>query len=206
MNIKTMTIPRDFTFNKDAIVSYWNNLQQFEGIRHTQVEIASILKEQYPNDPFYNSFDRKFATLKFYGFVYFEDRKLRLNPNFEEYVKCLINESGVISSFLEILKASKYKYYDNSQTNFFELVITFLQDKSILYLDQIDVITYLQHFDRVKDVHELVRIIKENRRLNFNEKVEILEEFHDTQDIANHTHNAKYLFTFLEANGFYTVK
>ena len=32
-----------------------------------------------------------------------------------------------------------------SEINFFELVIDLLQDESILYIDLIDVITYLQH-------------------------------------------------------------
>lgn len=210
MSIKKMTVPRDFIFNKDAIVSYWESLQQFEGTKHTQIEIASILKEKYPDDPFYNALDRKFATLKFYGFVYFEDRTLRFNPNYEKYVNSLKSNSGIIGSFLDILKSSKHKYYGDSNINFFELVIDLLQDKTILYLDHIDVITYLQHFNRINNVNELTLLIKNNRSLNFSEKVDVLESFYrdnDLGDIATPVHDAKtYLFSFLEANGFYTVK
>lgn len=204
-----MTIPRDFTFNKEAIISYWETLQMFVGNRHTQTEIASILKEKYPNNPFYNALDRKFATLKFYGFLYFEERILKFNPNFENYVNCLLSSKGVANSFVDILKSSKYNYYQNSNTNFFELLITLLQDKTILYVDHIDVITYLQHFDRIKDGNELKYLILNNRYLNFSEKVNVLEEFYDDYklgDIATPVHDAKYLFSFMEANGFYTVK
>jgi len=110
---------------------------------------------------------------------------------------------------LNILKESRFQYFKKSETNFFEIVITFLLDKTILYLDQIDVITYLQHFDNINDIDLLIHKIKENRSLNFNEKVEMMEAFYmtyDLGDIATPLHDARYLFTYLEANGFYTVK
>ncbi len=209
MSLKKMTIPRDFTFNKEAIVSYWENLKQFEGNKHTQTEIASSLKRKYPHDSLYNALDRKFATLKFYGFLYFENRVLKFNPNFDKYVNCLLKDNGIANSFLDILKSSKYKYYENSNANFFELLINLLQDKDVLYIDHIDLITYLQHFDRINDVDVLRTLIDSNRLLNFAEKVYRLEEFYDYHklgDIATPVHDAKYLFSFLEANGFYTVK
>lgn len=210
MKLKKMSIPRDFIFNKEAIISYWENLQEFEGKIISQIEIASILKERYPDKDFYNSLDRKFATLKFYGFVHYEDRKFKINPNYEKYVNSLKSNIGVISNFLEVLKTSKHKYYGDSSINFFELVIDLLQDSDILYLDHIDIITYLQHFNRINNVDELTSLIKNNRLLNFSEKVDVLESFyrdHHLGDLATPVHDAKtYLFSFLESNGFYTVK
>ena len=61
MKLNKMSIPRDFTFNKEAIISYWENLQEFEGKIISQIEIARILKAKYPDKDFYNSLDRKFA-------------------------------------------------------------------------------------------------------------------------------------------------
>lgn len=210
MNIKKMVIPRDFIFNKDAIISYWENLQQFSGEKITQIEIARLLKEKYPDSDYYNALDRKFATLKFYGFVYYENRILKINPNYEKYVISLKKNSGVVGSFLDVLKSSKHKYFDKYKINFFELVINLLQDKTILYIDLIDVITYLQHFDKIETVSELTALIKNNRPLNFFEKVDRLEKFYQYYNlggIATPAHDAKtYLFSFLEANGFYTVK
>jgi hypothetical protein len=209
MRKNKLTIPRDFTFNKDAIISYWENLNPFQGLKINQGEISDILRKKNPNNPFYNSLDRKFATLKFYGLVHFEKGKLQFNPHFDNYVDALKKEEGVINSFLNILKESRFQYFKKSETNFFEIVITFLLDKTILYLDQIDVITYLQHFDNINDIDLLIHKIKENRSLNFNEKVEMMEAFYmtyDLGDIATPLHDARYLFTYLEANGFYTVK
>jgi hypothetical protein len=209
MRKNKLTIPRDFTFNKDAIISYWENLNPFRGEKINQGEISDLLKKKYPNNPFYNSLDRKFATLKFYGLVHFEEGKLQFNPHFDNYVDALKKEEGVINSFLNILKESRFPYFKNSRTNFFEIVITFLLDKTILYLDHIDVITYLQYFDKINDIDLLIQMIKQNRSLNFNEKVEMMEGFYRTYelgDIATPLHDARYLFTYLEANGFYTVK
>jgi hypothetical protein len=210
MKLNKMSIPRDFIFNKEAIISYWENLQQFEGKLISQGRIARILKEKHPDKDFYNSMDRKFATLKFYGFVHYEDGKFKINPNYEKYVNSLKSNIDIISNFLEVLKTSKHKYYGDSSINFFELVITLLQDENILYLDHIDVITYLQHFNRINNVDELTSLIKKNRLLNFSEKVEVLENFyrdHDLGNLATPVHDAKtYLFSFLESNGFYTVK
>ena len=209
MRKNKLTIPRDFTFNKDAIISYWENLNPFQGLKINQGEISDILRKKNPNNPFYNSLDRKFATLKFYGLVHFEEGKLQFNPHFDNYVDALKKDEGVINSFLNILKESRFQYFKKSETNFFEIVITFLLDKTILYLDQIDVITYLQHFDNINDIDLLIHKIKENRSLNFNEKVEMMEAFYmtyDLGDIATPLHDARYLFTYLEANGFYTVK
>lgn len=210
MKLKKMSIPRDFIFNKEAIISYWENLQEFDGKIINQIEIASILKKRYPDKDFYNSLDRKFATLKFYGFVYYEDRKFKINPNYEKYVNSLKSNVGIISNFLEVLKTSKHNYFGDSSINFFELAINLLQDKNILYLDHIDVITYLQHFNKINDVDELTSLIKKNRLLNFSEKVDVLESFyrdHKLGGLATPVHDAKtYLFSFLESNGFYTVK
>lgn len=205
-----MVIPRDFVFNKDAIISYWENLQEFSGTKITQIEIAKQLKIKHPDSDYYNALDRKFATLKFYGFVYYENRTLKINPNYEKYVVSLKTNSGVIGSFLDVLKSSKHKYFGNNEINFFDLVIDLLQDKSILYIDLIDVITYLQHFDKIESISELTTLIKTNRSLNFFEKVDGLEKFYEDYNlggIATPVHDAKtYLFSFLEANGFYTVK
>ena len=210
MKLNKMSIPRDFTFNKEAIISYWENLQEFEGKIISQIEIARILKAKYPDKDFYNSLDRKFATLKFYGFVHYEDRKFKINPNYEKYVNSLKSNIGIISNFLEVLKTSKHKYYGDSSINFFELVIDLLQDENILYIDHIDVITYLQHFNRINNVDELTSLIKKNKLLNFSEKVDVLESFyrdHNLGGLATPVHDAKtYLFSFLESNGFYTVK
>ena len=205
-----MIVKRDFTFNKDALISYYYNLKQFVGKQIRQTEIANILQKQYPNDNHYNALDRKFATLKFYGFVYFNDNgELMFNKYFEEYINYL--EDGIIDSncFLKILLSSKDKYFTNSNTNFFELLILLLKDKSILYLDHIDIISYIQHYELVNDIEELKRIIKNNRSMNFADKVYVLEEFYKHNNFGNiavPVHDAKYLFTFLENNGFYTVK
>jgi predicted HNH restriction endonuclease len=210
MNKNKLTIPRDFIFNKDAIISYYENLQQFEGNRLTQSKIAHLLKLKFPDSQFYNSLDRKFATLKFYGFLYYEQGVLKFNSNFKNYVDCLKKESSITNSFLDILMSSKFSYYENSKSNFFDLMISLMQDETILYIDLIDVITYLQHYDIINDVDELKNIIKNNRSLNFAEKVIELEEFYESHslgDIAAPLHEAnKYLFSFLQANGFYTVK
>ena len=86
-----MIIKRDFTFNKDALISYYINLQQFIGIKIAQTKIASLLQKQNPDNDYYNALDRKFATLKFYGFVYFnDDGEFSFNENFEEYVTCIL--------------------------------------------------------------------------------------------------------------------
>ena len=205
-----MIVKRDFTFNKDALISYYYNLKQFVGKKIRQTEIANILQKQYPNNNYYNALDRKFATLKFYGFVYFNDNgELMFNKYFEEYIDYL--EDGIIDSncFLKILLSSKDKYFTNSNANFFELLILLLKDKSILYLDHIDIISYIQHYELVNDIDELKRIIKNNRSTNFADKVDVLEEFYKYNNFGNlavPVHDAKYLFTFLENNGFYTVK
>lgn len=210
MSFKKLTIPRDFIFNKEALISYSESLKEFEGQNISQTEIARILKEKYPESSYYEAMDRKFATLKFYGFVYREGGVLKFNPNFEKYIVSLKNNSGIISSFLEVLKSSKHKYFNYSDVNFFELVINLLQDDDVLYIDLIDVITYLQHFEKLDSFEELKRLIEETRGLNFSEKVEFLERFYDKHnlgEIAAPVHDAKtYLFSFLEANGFYTLK
>lgn len=205
-----MIIKRDFTFNKDALISYYKNLQQFVGIKITQTRIASLLQKEYPNNEHYNALDRKFATLKFYGFVYFNDNgEFSFNENFEEYVNCLKEERDTNKGFLNILLSSKFKYYSNSTTNFFELLISLLKDKSILYLDHIDMISYLQHYELVNDIDELRQFIKSNRSNNFADKIRLLEDFyeeHNFSNIAVPVHDVKYLFSFLENNGFYTIK
>ncbi len=89
------------------------------------------------------------------------------------------------------------------------MLIELLQNKSILYLDHIDIITYLQHYNLVNNVNELTKIIKNNRTTKFADKVEELEAFYNNNGLGNiavPVHDAKYLFSFLENNGFYTVK
>jgi len=205
-----LTIPRDFTFNKEAIISYWESLKEYDGKKITQSAIARILKDKNPDSDFYNALDRKFATLKFYGFVSFENRRLRINPNYENYVRCLNEQQGVISGFLDVLKSSKHKYYPNLNVNFFDLVIDLLQDKSILYVDLFDVLTYLVHYDKLDSLSELKRAVAYNHSLEFSEKIDFLENFYSTFDlggIAAPLHEAKtYLFSFLEANGFCTAR
>ena len=66
-------------------------------------------------------------------------------------------------NFLEVLKSSKHRYFRESEINFFELVIDLLQDESLLYIDLIDVITYLQHFEKLASSIELKRLIKDTR-------------------------------------------
>lgn len=205
-----LIIKRDFTFHKDQIISYRNSLRHFIGRKISRTEIGRILKEENPDNDYYNSLNRKFATIEFYGFVYFEDGVLLFNPYFDDYVNSLINDDNVISNFLSLLRTSKYRYYgDANNVNFFILLINLLQDNTVQYVDHIDVITCLQHFDKLNDENQLRDLIAENRGLNFVEKVEFLERFYNDNeltDIANSLHNAKYLFTFLEANGFYTLK
>jgi len=205
-----MIIKRDFTFNKNALISYYINLQQFIGIKITQTKIASLLQKQNPDINYYKAMDRKFATLKFYGFVYFnDDGEFSFNENFEEYVACLQEDRDTYKSFLKILLSSKFQYYNNSTTNFFELLISLLEDKSILYLDRIDMITYLQYFELVNDRSELRKLVKSRKNKSFADKVKLLEDFyeeHGLSNIAVRVHDLKYLFTFLEKNGFYTTK
>ncbi len=205
-----MIIPRDITFHKDLLISYYENLKQFVGKKCTQRELEVFFQEKYPSDSDYNTLSRRFATLKFYGFVYFNgDRKLMFNDHFKEYVNCLkYNNEDAPSCFLNVLLSSNYKYYKNSDTNFFRLLIELLKNESIIYLDQIDIILYLQHFDQFKDFDELVRLIKINRTHKFTVKVEALETFYNNHkiDVAVRAHDATYLFTFLENNGFYTAK
>ena len=206
-----MIIKRDFTFEKDQLISYYENLKLFVGKKCTQTELADFFKKKYPTDDYYNALDRKFATLKFYGFVYFNDKgELMFNKNYKEYVNALkYKNEDVASSFLKILLSSKDKYYNNSKTNFFELLIKLLRDESILYLDHIDVISFLQHYNLVNDFNEIVKLIKSNRTSNFSDKTEALESFyerHKLDKIAVRVHDAQYLFTFLENNGFYIHK
>jgi len=205
-----MIIKRDFTFNKDALISYYINLQQFIGIKIAQTEIASLLQKQNPDNDYYNALDRKFATLKFYGFVYFnDDGEFSFNENFEGYVTCLQEDRDTNKSFLKVLLSSKFQYYNNSTTNFFELLISLLKDKSILYLDHIDLISYLQHYELVNDISELRQFVKSSKNNSFADKVKLLEVFyeeHGLSNIAVPVHDMKYLFSFLENNGFYTTK
>ncbi len=103
-----MIVKRDFTFNKDALISYYKNLKQFIGIQKTQTYLARFFNEKYPDDHHYNSLDRKFATLKFYGFVYFnDDKELMFNEHFEEYIDNLKKNIEDPSCFLKILRSSK---------------------------------------------------------------------------------------------------
>lgn len=204
-----MIIPRDITFHKDLLVSYYENLKQFVGKKCNQKQLEVFFQQKYPSNPDYNTLSRRFATLKFYGFVYFSDGKLMFNEHFTEYINCLVNNEGVSSCFVKILLSSKYKYFDNSQTNFFELVIRLLTNDSILYLDHIDIISYVQHYDLVNDFDELVKLIKSNRLSNFTDKVEVLEIFYSTKNLkslATRVHDVNYLFSFLAYNGFYIEK
>ena len=205
-----MIIKRDFTFDKDALIDYYTNLQQFIGIEIKQNKIASLLKKQNPGRKYYNAMDRKFVTLKFYGFVYFNDNgEFSFNENFEEYVACLQEDRDTYKSFLKILLSSKFQYYNNSTTNFFELLIFLLEDKSILYLDHIDMILYLQNFELVNDRSELRQLVKSSKNKSFADKVKLLEDFYEEHGLGNiavPVHDMKYLFTFLENNGFYTTK
>ncbi len=205
-----MVIKRDFTFNKDQLISYYYNLKQFVGTNIRQKKIANLLRKQYNNDNFYNALDRKFSTLKFYGFVYFNNRgELMFNEYFKEYVDYLQQDIIEANCFLNILLSSNYEYFNNSKANFFELLISLLKDKSILYLDHIDIISYLQHYELTNDIDALKKIIRSNRNTNFADKVEALENFyvcHGLGNIAVPVHDARYLFTFLENNGFYTVR
>lgn len=205
-----MIIKRDFTFNKDILIDYFEKLKPFVGQRITQTKLAQFLKERYPNTAHYNALDRKFATLKFYGFVYFTDKKqLMFNDYFGEYVSSLKKGKDISSSFLKVLSSSKYKYFENNKTNFFELLISLMQNSSIQYLDHIDLISYVQHFNLFKSQDELFTLLKNNRNNKFIEKVKSLEGFyakHNLGNIAIKLHDAKYLFSFLESNGFYTYK
>lgn len=205
-----MIIPRDITFHKELLISYYENLGQFVGIKCTQKELEVFFQKKYPSNPDYNTLSRRFATLKFYGFVYFnEDHRLMFNEHFGEYVNCLENNEGVASCFLKILLSSRYKYFTNSGTNFFELVVRLLTNKSILYLDHIDMISYVQHYELVNDFDELVKLITSNRSFRFNDKVEVLETFYKSQNLdslATRVHDVNYLFSFLAYNGFYINK
>lgn len=205
-----MRIPRDIIFHKDLLISYYQNLRQFVGKKCTQKELEVFFQKKYPLNPDYNTLSRRFKTLKFYGFVYFSAKgELMFNEHFEEYVNYL--QKGIIEAncFSNILRSSKNKYYENNTTNFFELLIRLLNDNSILYLDHIDIITYLQHYDLINNYDELVRLIKNNRNYKFAQKVLELETFYNTHNLGNIAitlHDAKYLFSFLEKNGFYILK
>lgn len=203
-----MVIKRDFYYSKTALISYYNNLKDFIGREIKQTEIASLLKEKYPDDPFYNSLDRKFATLKFYGFVYFDNNKIfRFNQFFGNYIEKLEQNIDASDDFINIIRTSKDDNYENSNEHFFILMTDLLKDKTIQYLDHIDIISYLQHYELINDYDELKKHIQNNRNKNFSEKVTILEDFYETNqlgELANHLHNAKYLFSFFENNGFYT--
>ncbi|MCI9843508.1 hypothetical protein [Flavobacterium pectinovorum] len=205
-----MIIPRDFTFNKDLLISYYYGLKQFVGKKIKQTKIKNLLQEQYPDNKHFNALDRKFISLKFYGFVYLnENGELMFNEYFEEYVNHLENNVIDPNCFLNLLLSSKYKYFDNSETNFFELLINLLKEKSILYLDHIEVISYVQYYDRINDFDKLIELIKDSRTFTFTDKVKVLEVFYenDLGTIATRVHDAKtYLFSFLESNGFYTLK
>ena len=114
-----MIIKRDFTFEKDQLISYYENLIDFVGKKCTQTELADFFKLKHPNDDYYNSLDRKFATLKFYGFVYFNDKgELMFNEYYEEYVGSLKykNEDDIyVSNILNFinLRLSKNSKYVN---------------------------------------------------------------------------------------------
>ena len=208
--MKNMVIPRDFIYDRDALICYFENLSQFIGKKISQKQIQGVLQKQDPDNGYYTVLGRKITTLRFYGFVYYNDkREFMLNEHFKEYVECLKKNEGVSNSFLKILLSCKKNHYDDSKTNFFELLIDLLKDKSILYLDHIEVISYVQYYDRINDFNELKKRIKSSRTYRFTEKVKVLEDFYgnDLGTIATRVHDAKtYLFSFLESNGFYTVQ
>lgn len=206
-----MIIKRDFTFNKDRLVSYYDNLKQFHGTNISPGDITKQLQSEYPDNVYFHALDRKFATLKFYGFVYFNDNnEFMLNEHFEDYINCLIANQDASDCFLKIILSSNYKFYENSETNFFELLIGLIKDESVLYLDHIDIILYVQNFDQINDFDKLVDIIQSNRAINFIDRAKKLDLFYNEKVtekerklIAARVHEAGYLFTFLESNGFY---
>jgi hypothetical protein len=203
-----MIIPRDIAFHKDLLISFYENLKQFVGQKSTQKALEDFFRENPSNlDP--TTLSRRFNTLKFYGFVYFNDnRELMFNEYFEEYVNGLSQNEDVSNCFLKILLSSKHKYYGDSKTNFFELLINLLKNKSILYLDHIEVISYVQHYDEINDFDLLIELIKSNRTSRFTDKVRVLETFYKNDQglLATRVHDATYLFTYLESNGFYIGK
>jgi len=211
-----MIIKRDFNYNKTALISYYNNLKSFVGQKITQSKIASLLKEKYPDTDAYNSLDRKFATLKFYGFVYFDDNKVfGFNQFFGSYIKKLEQDIDASNDFLKIICTSKDDNYENSDKHFFILMVELLKDNTIQYLDHIDIISYLQHYELINDYTKLKKLIQNNRNKNFSEKVKILEDFYVSNKLyktnkfdklAASVHDVHYLFSFLEKNGFYTQK
>lgn len=203
-----MTIPRDFTYDKTELISYYNNLKEFVGQKINQTKITRLVKEKHPDE--YNSLDRKFATLKFYGLVYYDtNRVFRFSPYFENYIEKLEQNIEVSNEFLNIIRTSKHKYYKNLDKNFFILMTDLLKDKTIQYLDHIDIVSYLLHYELINNYDELKKLIKNNRSKNFFEKVKILEDFYVTNqfdNLAASVHDARYLFSWLENNGFYTQK
>jgi len=203
-----VVITKDFKYNKATIESYYDNLKEFVGQVKNGGEIARLVKLKNPGNSLYNALDRKFATLKFYGFIYYDSsRVFRFNSHFDDYITKSKQGEDVSSEFLKIIQSSKCKFYDNQNTNFFTLLTNLLKDQSILYVDHIDVISYLQHYDKLRDYGELKELLQNNRRKTFSEKVGILENFYATNGLssklADSVHNATYLFSFLESNGFY---
>ena len=205
-----MTIPRDFVFNREAIVHYYENLIEFDGIEITQREIATILKNRHPSLSIYNSLDRKFATLKFYGFIYEDGRSIRLNPYYGNYVNSLKRGDEVIDSFMKVLGASKFQYYRDKNDNFFQIIIELITDKEISYVDLIELIWFVQNLDFYETLNDLKKDMLKWRVLNFFDRADALESFytkHGLGSLGAPVHEAKtYLFSFLEANGFKTLK
>lgn len=201
-----MIIKRDFHFSKDVIIDYYYQLKSFIGKKISQRDIASNLEEVNTGKTHFNSFDRKFVTLKFYGFVYFDKNGIfRFNENYEKYVFLLENNRESSKSFIDIIRTSRYEYYPGIKVNFFELIINLLLDNDIIYLDHFDIISYIIHYDRINDYSKLKSLILKNRALSFDKKVTELERFYEFQlgKIAVNAHDSKYLFTFLVNNGFH---
>jgi predicted HNH restriction endonuclease len=70
-------------------------------------------------------------------------------------------------------------------------------------------ISYLQYFELVNDRSELRKLVKSRKNKSFADKVKLLEDFYEEHGLGNiavPVHDVKYLFTFLENNGFYTTK
>ena len=60
--MKNMVIPRDFIYDRDALICYFENLSQFIGKKISQKQIQGVLQKQDPDNGYYTVLGRKITT------------------------------------------------------------------------------------------------------------------------------------------------
>jgi len=205
-----LVIPREFKYKKTTLIHYYDNLKEFANTEIKPKELEKVLQKKYGNDGIYKAFTRKLNTLKFYGFVFYDQNTIKFNKHFKDYIENIKRENDNSNLFfLKIINSSKNDIYKDSNKHFLQLLTTLIKDESIQYLDHIDIILYLQRLADTNDYNELKRLILDSRNKKFSDRISILENHYEKNQL-NTLHsdifNATYLFSYLENNGFYIKK